>query len=436
MASTDNEQVSGYGTSVQPDPQAAPLPSTAEGQIDWLQGFDTAKKTNDGEPQQKKRGPKPNATPALTKKQELNRLAQRTHRDRKDRYAKELEWRVERARESHFAQVREMDQLKNENGQLKDEKEQLKREIEEMAQLLRTHGIPHQSSLTRRSSKASSYYSMLPADTVPEASSTYSQTAADIPIQPSASFPAPTAPMWPSSHSESSNMASHASRPSATAVTPQTPVSSNPNAAQAPIGTAMTSTYEAPSTGPHRKVKEYGGIFRNYQVAINFVRQLEAICIDHKHLMITRGLDNTTQLSGHSLMMTCPPSGFYLKNPGDQYYHQMPNLPDAEVVYLIQTSYPTYDDEFGGGEMAPAQALEIIENHPRALEINLAEFQTLTVELYRYMMCYGTGAMLPYYALRQELEKLFARKDQHRARIFGTDDGLGGFDFNAPFELS
>lgn len=47
-----------------------------------------------------------------------------------------------------------------------------------------------------------------------------------------------------------------------------------------------------------------------------------------------------------------------------------------------------------------------------------------------------TGAMLPYYALRQELEKLFARKDQPRARIFGIDDGLGDFDLNAPFELS
>lgn len=88
-------------------------------------------------------------------------------------------------------------------------------------------------------------------------------------------------------------------------------------------------------------------------------------------------------------MLTCPPSGFYLKNPDDQYYHQMPNLSDAELVHLIQMSYPTYDDEFGGGEMAPAQALEIIQNHPRALEINLAEFESLTVELYRYMMCYG-----------------------------------------------
>ncbi len=44
--------------------------------------------------------------------------------------------------------------------------------------------------------------------------------------------------------------------------------------------------------------------------------------------------------------------------------------------------------------------------------------------------------MLPYYALRQELENLFGQKDQQRARIFGTDDGLGGFDFNAPFEFS
>lgn len=166
-----------------------------------------------------------------------------------------------------------MDQLKNENGQLKDEKEQLKKENEEMAQLLRMHGIPHQSSLTRRSSRASSYYSILPANTVPEAPIAHSKTAADNPIQPSASFPAPTAPMWPSSHPESSKMASQASRPSAIAITSQPPISSNPYTPQAPIGTAMTTSYQAPSTGPHPKVKEYGGIFRDYQAAINFVRQ-------------------------------------------------------------------------------------------------------------------------------------------------------------------
>ncbi len=46
MASPYKQQVSVYGTPVQSNLQAGPLPSTAEEQIDWLQGFDTAKKTN------------------------------------------------------------------------------------------------------------------------------------------------------------------------------------------------------------------------------------------------------------------------------------------------------------------------------------------------------------------------------------------------------
>ncbi|RSM11191.1 hypothetical protein CEP52_003103 [Fusarium oligoseptatum] len=38
--------------------------------------------TREGNPP-KKRGPKPNSKPALTRRQELNRQAQRTHRERK-----------------------------------------------------------------------------------------------------------------------------------------------------------------------------------------------------------------------------------------------------------------------------------------------------------------------------------------------------------------
>ncbi len=43
--------------------------------------------------------------------------------------------------------------------------------------------------------------------------------------------------------------------------------------------------------------------------------------------------------------------------------------------------------------------------------------------------------MLPYYALRQELENLFGQKDQKRARIFGTDDGLGGVRSQCSFRI-
>lgn len=205
------------------------------------------------------------------------------------------------------------------------------------------------------------------------------------------------------------------------------------------------------------------------------LRSLEHVCVDHKNLMCTRGSNsNPTTLSGHSLMITCPTDDYYQRNPHDHSYHRMPDIPAEDLVDLIQMSYPSYDTVLAGGELAPIQGLEIIQNHERAWEITLDDFRRLTKELLKYMNCYGYvvrllvcathfamyylvlgmssavapvtplrinvdtwfgrfGATLPTHALYYELDKLFTRKDQERqAGVYGPNGSLSGFNFNAP----
>ncbi|KAI9838634.1 MAG: hypothetical protein M1819_004948 [Sarea resinae] len=88
----------------------------------------TEKKTKvDGQPA-KRRGPKPDSKPAATRRQELNRQAQRTHRERKELYIKALEQEVLRLKETFNQTARERDAAIEEARLLKA--------------ILAKHGIP------------------------------------------------------------------------------------------------------------------------------------------------------------------------------------------------------------------------------------------------------------------------------------------------------
>ncbi|KAK6405812.1 hypothetical protein LTR95_018728, partial [Oleoguttula sp. CCFEE 5521] len=89
------------------------------------------KQTKDGQPP-KRRGPKPDSKPALTRRQELNRQAQRTHRERKELYIKALEQEVLRLKEIYASSSQERDAYAAENRKLRD--------------LLAQHGISYDPS--------------------------------------------------------------------------------------------------------------------------------------------------------------------------------------------------------------------------------------------------------------------------------------------------
>ncbi|KFX87089.1 hypothetical protein V490_08555, partial [Pseudogymnoascus sp. VKM F-3557] len=114
---------SGYGSSEQSESGKSPLSMS----LGFLKTLTEKKSTLDGQPS-KRRGPKPDSKPALTRRQELNRQAQRTHRERKELYIKALEQEVLRLKQNFSTVARSKDALAEENRQLRN--------------LLAAHGIP------------------------------------------------------------------------------------------------------------------------------------------------------------------------------------------------------------------------------------------------------------------------------------------------------
>ncbi|KAK7752414.1 hypothetical protein SLS62_005567 [Diatrype stigma] len=96
-------------------PDKGPLSSMNLG---FLKALNDKKSTRDGNPP-KRRGPKPDSKPALTRRQELNRQAQRTHRERKELYIKALEDEVLRLKEIYSNVAQDKEKLAEENRTLK-----------------------------------------------------------------------------------------------------------------------------------------------------------------------------------------------------------------------------------------------------------------------------------------------------------------------------
>lgn len=209
--------------------------------------------------------------------------------------------------------------------------------------------------------------------------------------------------------------------------------------------------------------------------------RLEAVCHEHKKMMCVRGTNpNPDELSGHALMLTSLPEDQYDRNPAElnnDHYHQIPNIQSKALLRMLHTSSPLLD--FGPLEVAPVQALEIIQQHERVLEITLEEFKELRKRLNVYMNCYGYvrppiqaalaffccmffalkrtdrldicffplnwktlltyiwyrfGAVIPQYAVRDELEGLFVEKDRGRAyapKRVPAPPGMSGSHFDS-----
>lgn len=104
--------------------------------------------TRDGNPA-KRRGPKPNSKPAMTRRQELNRQAQRSHRERKEQYIRTMETEVSRLREAYTQEISaanvSVQQHRHMVHSLSEENDILK-------DILSAHGIAYESELESRKS--------------------------------------------------------------------------------------------------------------------------------------------------------------------------------------------------------------------------------------------------------------------------------------------
>ncbi|KAK4142594.1 uncharacterized protein C8A04DRAFT_29718 [Dichotomopilus funicola] len=358
--------------------------------LDFLRSVNGKKTTRDGQPQ-KRRGPKPDSKPAMTRRQELNRQAQRTHRERKELYIKALEDEVLRLKEifSHIAQDKE--RLAEENRQLK-------------AMLVQNGlnvSLPAGSVFDDQMSNPSGGYSSsasLSGSHVPASSQTTAFT-----------------PPPPLSGGRSPNSAAY-SYPQ-----PQQQQQQHPGQAKLGNPTPMLD-YE--------------------QVGIDFVLSLEKSCMNHLPWLLERGVDapGPREPCGHALMASCPPEPFSelsadvpfgqannpaqnanptLQPPGDNQVATVAaaaatgpgasgtwTLNKGDLTTLLDLSKRLNLD----GEITPVMAWGMVLAHPRLEELRGEDFTKLAEELAGKVRCYGFGAVMEEFEVRDALENVFSMR--------------------------
>ncbi|KAK5127204.1 hypothetical protein LTR85_008566 [Meristemomyces frigidus] len=322
------------------------------------------KATKDGQPP-KRRGPKPDSKPALTRRQELNRQAQRTHRERKEMYIKALEQEVLRLKEVFSNATRERDAVAEENRRLKE--------------LLAAHGIRYDfASAPIKFQRENSGY-------MPSSSGSISGSYA------------------PGSGSDSANFSPPPLIPG-----------------QAPNG--------LPPHQPHmQSMAQLPNNSLDYDsIGIDFVLTLERPCMDHMQYLIVRShnvegqpmhhpMENPDDsehehMSGHALMSTAPPHSHIMNTPGEKYPFQMPmDLGTADLTKLLDLSNRLPFDHHT--EITPVMAWTSILRNERFIELTEDDFKSVKDDLSTKVRCYGFGAVLEEFELHDALEAVFARKD-------------------------
>ncbi|KAI7773696.1 hypothetical protein LA080_010064 [Diaporthe eres] len=429
-----------YGAPAHPTPQQPNEKNGALG-FGFLKSLTSSDKklTRDGQPA-KRRGPKPDSKPALTRRQELNRQAQRTHRERKELYIKALEDEVLRLKEVYSNVSQDKDRLAEENRSLKA--------------MMQQNGLPVSGAITMMDDNLSSpsVGPFIGSNSSASMSGSGSYGLASASTQNSAYTPPPGSALS-----------------TTTAMQGMSPLGGL-SPSQHAVGLHRQSP-SAQLTGPRRNP----GIDYD-QAGVDFVLSLERPCMDHMPWLLDRSSANGgTEPCGHALMASCPPEPFSDLTPDIPFGHkrstntpgtngharqtsnnqrspnvsrnfsrnQAPSPPAAERTGVAAAANPNssaamdVDGPTGGplrtwelsksdlttlldlsqklnldGEITPVMAWGMVLAHPRLGELNEKDFVKLTEELGSKVRCYGFGAVMEEFEVRDALEATFSTKPE------------------------
>ncbi|KAJ6788264.1 hypothetical protein PWT90_02401 [Aphanocladium album] len=330
--------------------------------LDFFKNLNDKRSNRDGKAP-KRRGPKPDSKPALTRRQELNRQAQRTHRERKELYVKALEDEVLRLKEIYSSVSRDREKLAEENRLLRD--------------TLVRNGIivpnPGNSDDNNNNPSAGS-----------AGFSGGSQSG----------FSPQQAPSQGSAPSGGGNY------------TNQSPYNGNQ------FKTA------SPEPLPASKLDVE-------QAGIDFVLALEKPCMAHLPFLMDRGSGPEGEPCGHALMASCPPVPFKeleQSTPFADTYgaaiktEEAPNqgtwqVTKADLSTLLDLSKRLDLD----GEITPVMAWGMIMSHPQFAALSAADVQRIAEELGRKVRCYGFGAVMEDFELRDAFESVCSNRMEQMA---------------------
>ncbi|KAI1760349.1 hypothetical protein GGR53DRAFT_470418 [Hypoxylon sp. FL1150] len=393
-------------------PDKGPLSSLNLG---FLKSLNDKKTTRDGQPP-KRRGPKPDSKPAMTRRQELNRQAQRTHRERKELYIKALEDEVLRLKEIYSNVSQDKDKLAEENRQLKT--------------LLQQNGL----SLGSGAGGDDVGNGLSPGYT---SSGSISGSYA-----PGSSNTAYTPPLTSMSSPPSMSVSSQGigGQPQGRGLGQQQQQQQQQPAGQSHMdyeqaGIDFVLTYD----NPDDPSKAY----------MSPPPQLERPCMDHMPWLLERAYETGGDACGHALMASCPPEPFpelsgnipfgYAHNHhasavkpetttattasanananANQSANRTWELSKADLATLLDLSKKLDLD----GEITPVMAWGMILAHPRLGELRREDLEKVIDDLKGKVRCYGFGAVMEEFEVRDALNAVFMAKPD----VFSAKQEMG-----------
>jgi len=128
--------------------------------------------------------------------------------------------------------------------------------------------------------------------------------------------------------------------------------------------------------------------------------------MDHMQFTMVRASDSDIDVSGHALMATCPPESHIIAHPEEKYPHQMPDITMPDLLKLLDLSNRLPLD----GEITPIMAWAMIMKHESFFYLTKAEFEAIKGDLLTKVRCYGFGAVLEEFEVRDALMAVSAAK--------------------------
>lgn len=150
--------------------------------------------------------------------------------------------------------------------------------------------------------------------------------------------------------------------------------------------------------------------------------------MDHLPWLLERGTESGGEPCGHALMASCPPEPFPELTPEIPFGYSNVRAPSAAKGGSggggAETGQRTWELNKGDlatlldlsqrlnldGEITPVMAWGMVLAHPRLGELKSEDFAQIAAELLSKVRCYGFGAVMEEFEVRDALENIFSTK--------------------------
>ncbi|KXS95095.1 hypothetical protein AC578_9590 [Pseudocercospora eumusae] len=343
----------------------------------------------------KKPGPKRDSKPAPSEKLERNRQAQRTHRERKEQYTKDLELEVMRLKELFTQSAQERDAAVQSRDVITHERDQLREEVQRLKEIVQISasssgtdsgydGISMTCGATRNSSLSTSdgYHGLL----------------ANAPLQEVAATS-----VWELSETRgfASDGASY----------------------QEPTIKIEQHIRREDSTKTLQLMRELAPTGVDYdELGIDFVLTLEKPCMGHIQYLHVRAHNFQTadgempgqpmevpddgenqHISGHTLMATAPTYSHIMDKPASKYPAQMPQVKRPDLLQLLNLSNQLQVNEV---EVPPVRAWIKLMQDERMKLLSVHDIAILKEKLLKKVHCYRFGAVIDENDIHETLQEV------------------------------